>query len=107
MCLGDDHRFDIPAIPIIFSGRPPLRSTRIGRDVWIGAGSIVLAGVEIGDGSIVAAGTVVTKNIPACEIHGGAPNRKIRDRFLDARDRDRHLQALLEPPVAGEFAERR
>jgi acetyltransferase-like isoleucine patch superfamily enzyme len=107
MCFGDDHRFDIPTVPIIFSGRPSLRPTLIGRDVWVGAGSIVLSGVEIGDGAIVAAGTVVTKNIPPCEIHGGIPNRRIRDRFANSADRERHLQALLGPPVQGEFAKRR
>ena len=107
MCVGDYHRFDIPAVPVIFSGRPPLRPTVIGRDVWIGAGSIILAGVEIGDGAIVAAGTVVTKGIPPCEIHAGTPNRKLRDRFPDSATKDRHLKAILEPPVQGIFAERR
>jgi acetyltransferase-like isoleucine patch superfamily enzyme len=104
MCLGDDHRYDIAGVPIIFSGRPQLRSTVIGRDVWIGAGAIILAGVEIGDGAIVAAGTVVTKNILPLEIHAGVPNRKIKNRFEDVDDRTKHLKMLLNPPAEGEFA---
>ena len=106
MCVGDDHRYDLVGIPCIFSGRPLLRSTQIGCDVWIGAGSIILAGVEIGDGAIIAAGSVVTKNIPACEIHGGVPAHKIKDRFLSIADRDTHLRFLLKKPMIGVFPER-
>ena len=50
----------------------------IGEDVFIGAHSIILKGVTIGDRSIVAAGSVVTKDIPADEVWGGNPARKIR-----------------------------
>lgn len=103
ICAGDDHRFDICETAIIFSGRPILRPTTIGRDVWIGAQCIILAGVSIGDGAIVAAGTVVTKDIPPCEIHGGVPNSKIRNRFSDEKDTLRHLKYLKQKPSKGEF----
>jgi len=106
MCLGDDHRYDLPSVPIIFSGRPTLRATKIGRDVWIGAGAVVLAGVEIGDGAIVAAGTVVTKSISPCEIHVGVPNRKIADRFPTSEQRDLHMEYLRKPPKMGDFCQR-
>ena len=104
MCTGDDHRFDVAGVATIFAGRPELRPTAIGRDVWIGAGATILAGVEIGDGAIVAAGTIVTKSIPACEIHGGVPNRKIKDRFADSTERERHLEYLRQPPRRGAVA---
>jgi acetyltransferase-like isoleucine patch superfamily enzyme len=107
MCLGDDHRYDLPGMPIIFSGRPTLRPTVLGRDVWIGARSIILAGVEIGDGAIVAAGTVVCSDVPAGEIHGGVPNRKIKDRFANESDKQRHLEYLRLPPSLGRFPESR
>jgi acetyltransferase-like isoleucine patch superfamily enzyme len=107
MCLGDDHRYDVPGVPSIFSGRPTLRPIVIGRDVWIGARSTILSGVEIGDGAIVAAGTVVSKNIPPCEIHGGIPNRKIKDRFGSLADKQRHLEFLRKSPTLGNFAEGR
>jgi len=52
----------------------------IGRDVLIGGHSFVLKGVTIGDGSIISVGSVVNKSIPAGEIWGGVPAKKIRDR---------------------------
>lgn len=55
-----------------------IRPVTIGEDVFIGAHSIVLKGVTIGDRSIVGAGSVVTKSIPADEVWGGNPARKIR-----------------------------
>ena len=35
-----------------------------------------MSGITIGKGSIVAAGSVVTKDIPACEIWGGIPAKR-------------------------------
>lgn len=35
----------------------------LGKNVWIGAGSIILKGVTIGDGAVIGAGTLVAKNI--------------------------------------------
>ena len=48
---------------------------RVGRDVTIGAGAIVLSGVTIGDDAIVSTGAVVTKGteIGPKEIWGGVP----------------------------------
>lgn len=47
----------------------------VGNNVWIGAGSIVLAGVTIGDNTVIGAGSVVTKPIPANVVAVGVPCR--------------------------------
>lgn len=52
----------------------------IGKDCWIGAGSIILPGSKIGDGSIVAAGAVVRGEVLSGSIVGGVPARLIRMR---------------------------
>lgn len=49
-------------------------------DVWIGAGSVILAGVTIGTGSVIAAGSVVNKDIPPYSIAGGVPAKILRSR---------------------------
>ena len=50
----------------------------LGNNVWIGAGAIILAGVNIGENSIVGAGSVVTKNVMANTVVAGNPAREIR-----------------------------
>lgn len=80
---GSDHNYNVPSLPAYFAGRPELPSTEIGDDVWVGYGSIILAGVTIGDGAIIAAGSVVTKDVPPYLIVGGVPAKPIRARFDD------------------------
>lgn len=57
--------------------------TIIGHDVWVGAQSVVLAGVKIGHGAVIAANSVVTKDVPPYAIVGGTPAKIIRYRFSD------------------------
>jgi acetyltransferase-like isoleucine patch superfamily enzyme len=61
------------------------RPVSIGRQVWIGRGACVLAGVRIGDGAVVAANAVVTRDVPAGAVVAGVPARPIRTRSGGAR----------------------
>lgn len=105
LIVGDDHVFSSPGIPAYFAGRPERRKTTLGRDVWIGAGTIIMAGVTIGRGSIVAAGAVVTKDIPPFEIHAGVPAKKLRDRFDNEQDKQTHDEMLSREPFLGELCQ--
>ncbi|KAF0162845.1 MAG: transferase [Rhodocyclaceae bacterium] len=49
------------------------RPIRIGRDVWLGANAIILAGITIGDGAVVAAGAVVREDVPPYAVVAGVP----------------------------------
>ncbi len=48
-------------------------------NVWIGANSVITAGVTIGKQSIVAAGSVVTKNVAPYSIVGGNPAKVLKN----------------------------
>ena len=51
----------------------------IGNNVWIGAGAIIMPGVNIGDNTVIGAGSVVTKDIPANVVAVGNPCRVLRE----------------------------
>lgn len=55
----------------------------IGHDVWVGAETLLMDGVNIGNGAIIAARSVVTHDVPPYSIVGGVPARHIRYRFDD------------------------
>lgn len=89
-----DHTFSVPGVTIWDGERGDNGITVVEDDVWIGTSSIVISGVTIGKGSIVAAGSVVTCNIPPCEIWAGIPAKKIKDRFDSEADKRKHLEYL-------------
>ena len=59
---------------------------RIGNNVWIGAGAVILPGITIGDDSVIGAGSIVTKDIPAGVVAVGNPCRVLRP--ICDRDRE-------------------
>lgn len=79
-CKFIDHDHGIKLGMLIGSQEPTVGEIIIGEDVWLGCNVIVLKGISIGSGAIVAAGAVVTKSIPANEIWGGIPAKKISAR---------------------------
>jgi len=94
--IGDNCMF-APNVIIATGGHPvnpELRSrgmqfnlpVRIGSNVWLGAGAIVLPGVSIGDNTVIGAGSVVTKDIPANVVAVGNPCRVLRE--IGERDRE-------------------
>ena len=50
----------------------------IGKNVWIGGGSVILPGVTIGDNTVIGAGSVVTHDVPANVVAYGSPCRVMR-----------------------------
>ena len=100
--VGDNVMFG-PNVIIATAGHPvdpPLREkvaqfnipVRIGKNVWIGAGAIVLPGVTIGDHSVIGAGSVVTKDIPPNVVAVGNPCRVLRE--INDRDKEYYYKDL-------------
>ena len=84
-----EHTMIGPNVTLTTTGhpiRPDLRERiaqysepiHIGRNVWIGAGVIVLPGVSIGDNSVIGANSLVTKDIPANSVAYGSPCKVVR-----------------------------
>jgi acetyltransferase-like isoleucine patch superfamily enzyme len=58
-------------------------------DVWIGANSVITAGVTIGKHSVIGAGSVVTKNIPEYCVAVGNPAQVIKKYNFETGNWDR------------------
>lgn len=99
-----DHAFNEPEKLIWEGEREKTALTVIEDDVWIGHGAIITGGVRIGRGSIIGAGSVVTKDVPPCEIWAGIPARKIKDRFDCSQNKVRHLFFLENKCLGGHNA---
>jgi maltose O-acetyltransferase len=74
-----DHVIDDVNAPMAVQGIKTA-PVKIGNDVWIGHGVVILKGVNIGHGVVVAAGAVVIKDIPEYAIVGGVPAKIIKYR---------------------------
>ncbi|MDF1489059.1 sugar O-acetyltransferase [Tessaracoccus caeni] len=101
--VGDKVMFG-PNVTISTAGHPILPElreraaqfnlpVRIGNNVWIGAGALIMPGVTIGDNTVIGAGSVVTRDVPADVVAFGAPCRVVReigehDRKFYWRDRE-------------------
>ena len=104
--VGDNTMFG-PNVTLATAGHPVLPELRekgyqfnipihIGKNCWIGAGSIILPGVTVGDGSVIGAGSVVTKDIPSGVVAVGNPCRVLRK--IGDRDREYYYKDLRIPP---------
>lgn len=62
----------------------------IGNNVWIGAGSVIMPGVNIGDNTVIGGGSVVTKDIPANVVAVGNPCRVMRE--IGERDKEYYFR---------------
>ena len=104
--VGDNTMFG-PNVTLATAGHPVLPELRekgyqfnvpihIGKNCWIGAGSVILPGVTVGDGSVIGAGSVVTKDIPSGVVAVGNPCRVLRK--IGDRDREYYYKDLLIPP---------
>jgi maltose O-acetyltransferase len=83
--IGDDVQIG-PAVQIYTAAHPLdparrragleyARPVRIGNNVWIGGGAILLPGITVGDDAVIGAGSVVTRDVPAGALVAGNPSR--------------------------------
>lgn len=70
---------------------------RIGNNVWIGAGAMILPGVTIGDDTVVGTGSVVTRDLPSGVVAVGNPCRVMRQ--IGERDREYYFRGRTIDPL--------
>jgi acetyltransferase-like isoleucine patch superfamily enzyme len=76
-----NHGYEDRTLPI---GKQfaPTRRVRVGSGSWLGHGTVVLPGADIGRNVAVGAGSVVTGRLPDFSVAVGNPARVIR-RFVE------------------------
>ena len=74
---GMNHSYETIEVPI--KAQPVLaRPIVIEDECWIGANTVITAGVRIGKHSVVGGGSVVTKDVPPYSVVVGNPARLVR-----------------------------
>lgn len=92
--VGGNHRPDwVTTYPLrvmleldgaLADGHPATKGDIVvGNDVWLGADSRILSGVEIGHGAVIGLGAVVAADVRPYAIVVGNPAREVRRRFPD------------------------
>ena len=71
-----------PTLPRHLTGGPA-GPIRLGRHVIIGAGTVILPGVQIGTGASVGAMSLVRKSLAEWGVYAGSPIRYLRPRSKD------------------------
>jgi maltose O-acetyltransferase len=61
----------------LFSDSQRMMHVKIGKNVWIGSGAVILPGVRIGEGSVIGAQAVVTGDVPPRSVVLGVPGRVV------------------------------
>ena len=98
--VGDNTMFG-PNVTVATAGHPidpELRRhvyqynfpVHIGKNCWIGAGTVIVPGVTVGDDTVIGAGSVVTKDIPSGVVAYGNPCRVARE--IGERDREYYFK---------------
>lgn len=78
----------------LFNGYTKVANVKIGNNVFIGAGAIVLMGVNIGDNVIIGAGSIVIKDIPSNTVAAGNPAKVIctLEDYIKKENEDMHKE---------------
>ncbi len=96
-----DHTMFGPNVTVATAGHPILPELRakgyqynapvhIGKNCWIGAGVLIMPGINIGDNVVIGAGSVVTKDIPSNVVAVGNPCKMLRE--VNEHDREYYFK---------------
>jgi bifunctional UDP-N-acetylglucosamine pyrophosphorylase / glucosamine-1-phosphate N-acetyltransferase len=78
--VGANANIGAGAITCNYDGSAKHRTT-IGKDVFVGSNSALVAPVEIGDGAYVGSGSVITKNVPPDALAVGRARQVVKENW--------------------------
>lgn len=84
-----------PTVPKAYK-KEIIKRVTIGRHVIIGAGSIVMPGVDLAEGCSVGAMTLVNKSTDPWGVYIGNPARRVRERKKDLLELEKKFLAELD-----------
>lgn len=91
---GLNHNYEDISQPIHAQGVSTAKII-VKKETWIGANSVVVAGVVIGKHCIIAGGSVVTKDIPDYSVAVGNPARVVKTYNHDTGEWERAIKKDL------------
>ena len=77
--VGVTRNFMARDVPVVDQGYAS-KGIRIGHDVFVGAGAVILDGCVIGDGAVIGAASLVTRDVSPYQIVAGVPARPMGER---------------------------
>ncbi len=77
--IGNSYNYSQKGVNIEDQGKTS-KGVKIGKNVWIGAGSVILDGSEIGDDTIIVANSLINRKYKGSQILQGSPAKSILKR---------------------------
>ena len=77
----------------------------VGKDAWIGTGSVILPGIRIGESAIVGANSLVVKDVPPYTVVGGVPAKELKRLYVPSKPGV--VSKIISKPVAKKPVRRR
>jgi acetyltransferase-like isoleucine patch superfamily enzyme len=81
---GQSHHYEDVSKNFLRQGVQTSRVV-IGKNVWIGANSVILPGVKIGDNSVIGAGSTIIEDVPAYSVAAGNPAKIIKQYDFESK----------------------
>ncbi|MDR3774844.1 MAG: bifunctional UDP-N-acetylglucosamine diphosphorylase/glucosamine-1-phosphate N-acetyltransferase GlmU [Terracidiphilus sp.] len=89
--IGEDSNIGAGVITCNYDGISK-HATTIGKNVFIGSDSTLVAPVTVGDGAYVGAGSCITKEVPPGSLSVGRARQVTKEGWAEARRARRHAQ---------------
>ncbi|MEL4106540.1 acyltransferase [Oscillospiraceae bacterium WX1] len=101
--VSDDYSGDFMTNPTVHDCFTNVKTGEVAlrRYVIVGAGSVILPGVEIGEGAAVAAMSLVTRQLPPWKICAGIPARPLKDRSRNLLELEKQYRMDTLPSERG------